>query len=87
MSLSPAELDPVPQGSFKQLGTMEGGGGGGPRPPTHNPPPLLKDSAKFSPGPSVNQKFSFGAFGDNWFQRKIFFGASKTSAPLGRGTD
>ena len=41
------------QGSLLQLGTTAGGGGG-----SHTTHPVPKDWAKFSPGPSANQKFS-----------------------------
>ena len=49
------------------------------RPPT---PPPLSDWAKIFFGQSI---ISSGAFGASQFRPKIFFGASKSSAPLGGG--
>ena len=67
-------------------------GAGGPTPPTHppthpgrHPPPQKKYRAKFSSGPSDDQKFFSGAFGANWFRPKPFFGAFKKPSTTGGG--
>ena len=51
---------------------------------THPTPVPLKNGPNFLPGLRPIKSFS-GAFGANWFRRKIFFGLSKNSALTGVG--
>ena len=75
---------PPRQGSFLQLNTTEGGRGSHTTPPPA-PPPLLKDWAKFSSGPSANQKFSLVPAAPNSLDQRFSSAPLKTQHRAGGG--